>query len=69
MASYKKMYEAAMEECRTLQAKMDELTQFDTMLDRLTEQDERAFAESFIDRCQNRAEVALLVRILNRLGA
>lgn len=69
MASYKKLYEAAMEECRVLQGRIDEMTKLDSMLDRITDSDERQFAESFLDRCQNRAEVALLVRVLNKLGA
>lgn len=69
MASYKKLYEAAMEECRTLQAKIDELNKFDSLLGQLTNNDEREFAMMFMDRCQNRAEAAIMVRILNRLGA
>lgn len=69
MASYKRLYEAALEEAKALQIQIEQLKSLDSMMERLTEQDEREFAESFIDRCNNRAEVALLVRILNRLGA
>lgn len=69
MASYKKMYEAAMEECRALQGKMDEMTSLDRMTDGLTDQDAKQFVLSFAEKCNNRAELSLLIRVVNRLGA
>lgn len=71
MASYKKMYEAAMEEAKALQQKIDEMASLDSMMAAcsVSGADDRQFLETFIDKCNNRAEIGMLVRILNRLGA
>ena len=69
MASYKKMYEAAMEEAKRLQGEIDLQKQLDGLCENLEDSDMKDFILTFADRCQNRAEVNLMLRIAKQLGA
>jgi hypothetical protein len=69
MASYKKMYEAAMDEAKRLQEQIQAMSKIDNMCAELSDQDARDFVLQFADRCENRAEVLLLMRVANKLGA
>lgn len=69
MASYKKMYEAAMDEAKRLQDQINAMASLDGMCGELSEGDAKDFVLTFADRCQNRAEVNLLLRIAKQLGA
>lgn len=69
MAAYKQKYEEAMARIAELEHKIDEMTALDGMSAELTTADAKEVFVSLIDRCQNRAEVSMLVRALSRLGA
>lgn len=69
MASYKALYQAAMDEAKRLQGEIDQMTQLDGLCENLEDSDMKDFILTFSDRCQNRAEVNLLLRIAKQLGA
>lgn len=70
MASYKKLYEATVEEVVRLNGEVNRLKSLDVdRAEELTEGDAKDFVLTFADRCHNRAEVNLLLRIAKQLGA
>lgn len=69
MASYKKLYEEALAEKKRLQDEIDLQKQLDGLCETLGDSDMKDFILTFADRCQNRAEVNLMLRIAKQLGA
>ena len=69
MAAYKAKYEDAMARITELEKQIHEMTSLDDMSVELTDKDAKEVFVTLVDRCNNRAEVSLLVRALSRLGA
>lgn len=69
MAGYKAMYLAEKERADALQRQIDEMASLDGMCGDLNTKDAKDFVLAFADRCQNRAEVNMLIRVANQLGA
>ena len=69
MAAYKKLYEEEKAKNEALQKQLDELTSLDGMCDLLEPGQAKDFVLQFADRCSNRAEVNMLIRVANKLGA
>jgi len=69
MAAYKAKYEEAQARIAELEKQINDMTNLDGMSSSLTDEDAKEVFVSLVDRCQNRAEVSMLVRALSRLGA
>jgi hypothetical protein len=69
MAAYKAKYEEAQARIAELEKQINDMTNLDGMSASLTNADAKEVFVTLVDRCQNRAEVSMLVRALSRLGA
>jgi len=69
MAAYKAKYEEAQARIAELEKQINDMTNLDGMSSSLTDEDAKEVFVTLVDRCQNRAEVSMLVRALSRLGA
>lgn len=67
MTAYKKLYEEAVDQIKTLETKMDELVNLDGMVAELNHEDSVEFLRTFSERAKNRAELALLIRVLMKI--
>lgn len=67
MTAYKKLYEEAVDQIAVLEKKLDELVNLDGMVAEVKHEDAIDFLRTFSDRAKNRAELALLIRVLMKI--